>query len=234
MQSEFYTRVLLATTSQNIFLTKKEKLRCQNCSKPIPLGKSFVAESEKHKGVCFNCSPFVGYVMLPAGDAAMTRRSKKYSTLCGVVWAWNQRRKRYERKGQLVEPSAIEKAKIECAKDQEVRVQKNKKAAVVRAQQDRLYIAEFARHVRMKYPYCPENREIIIAQHACQKYSGRVGRTADAKEFDAKMIDLAVIAHIRHIETNYDNEFGKGKRKKEIRSSIRPDIDQILKKWKGL
>lgn len=222
----------MATVSQNIFLTKKEKLKCKLCAKSIPLGKAFVAESEKHKGTCFSCSSFVGYILLPPGDAAMTRRSKKHSSLCGVVLFWNQRRKRYERKGQLVEESAIEKARLECEKDREVRAIKNKKAAEVRAIQDKIYIQVFAEAIRHRYPNCPINREHEIAAHACEKYSGRVGRTANAKQFDAKMIDLAVEAHIRHTETNYDDQFGKGKAKKQIRSEVKVDIKRVLKSWK--
>lgn len=224
--------IKLATVSQNIFITKKEKLKCNSCGKNITVGKSFVAESENHKGTCFNCSPFIGYVMLPPGDAAMTRRSKKHSTLCGVVLAWNQRRKRYERRGQLVEEEAIEKARMDCVADQATRNLKNKKAAVIREQKDLEYIAAFALKIRAEYPNCPKNREYEIAKHACQKYSGRVGRTADAKQFDTKMINLAVEAHIRHAETTYDHEFGKGRVKKEIRAAIRPNIDYIIRKWK--
>ena len=56
----------------------------------------------------------------------------------------------------------------------------------------------------------PHKREFEIAAHACEKHSGRVGRTANAKNFNVEMIDLAVEAHIRHKETNYENEFGKG------------------------
>ncbi len=222
----------MATVSQNIFLTKKEKLRCISCGKKIPLGKSFVAESENHKGTCFSCSPFVGYVLLPPGNVAMTRRSKKHSTLCGVVLAWNQRGKRYERRGQLVEAIAIEKARVECEQDQASRDRKNKKAAIIREQKDREFVVNFAEAIRTQYPNCPVKREFAIAMHACEKHSGRVGRTAKAKEFDAKMIDLAVEAHIRHTETNYDQQFGKGKGKKEIRVEIKSDIHTIMNKWK--
>lgn len=223
----------MATIAQNIFLTKKEKLKCMICGERIPLGKSFVAESENHKGTCFGCSPFGGYVMLPSGNAAMTRRSKKHSTLCGVVLIWNQRRKRYERQGQLVEENAIEKARLECEKDQAIRDEKNKKAAVVREIKDREYKIAFARAIRKRYHNCPVKREYDIAKHACEKYSGRVGRMADAKQFDAKMIDLAVEAHIRHAETDYDSRFGQGKNKKEIRSEIRYDVNHILRQWRG-
>ena len=222
----------MATIAQNIYLTKKEKLKCSTCGAQVPKGKAFVAESENHKGTCFGCSPFVGYIMLPPGDAAMTRRSKKHSTLCGVVLFWNQRRKRYERKGQLVEKCAIEKARLECESDKESRASKNKKAAAIREIQDKAYIIIFAEAIRNRYPNCPKNREHEIAAHACEKYSGRVGRTANAKQFDGKMIDLAVEAHIRHVETNYDNEFGKGKGKKEIRSNIKLDVNRVLRKWR--
>lgn len=222
----------MAITAQNIFLTKKEKLKCTSCGKSIPKGKSFVAESENHRGTCFNCSPFVGYVMLPPGNAAMTRRSKKHSTLCGVVLAWNQRRKRYERRGQLVEELAIEKARLECEKDQEIRDKKNKKAAIIREVKDQEYKMAFAKAIRGRYPNCPIKREYDIAEHACEKHSGRVGRTADAKQFDSKMIDLAVEAHIRHAETDYDTRFGQGKGKKEIRTEVRYDINHVLRQWR--
>ncbi|WP_378187900.1 DUF2293 domain-containing protein [Aquimarina sp. W85] len=223
----------MATESQNIFLTKKEKLTCSNCGKRIPKGNSFVAESENHKGSCFSCSAFVGYTFLPSGDAALTRRSKKLSDRCAVVYEWNARRKRFQRTGQLVQESAIENAKQSCIEDAAIREAKNKKAAVLRAQQDSVYVATFAKKIRARYPSCPQGREVLIAQHACQKYSGRVGRTADAKEFDVKMIDLAVEAHIRHTETNYDDQFGYGKAKRQIRSEVKTDIEQVLRRWKG-
>jgi hypothetical protein len=222
----------LATESQNIYLTKKEKLKCIKCNSPISLGQAFVAETEKSRGTCFACSPFVGYPLLPPGNAALTRRSKKHSTLCGVLLTWNQRRKRFERKGQYVEALAIEKAKIECAADQKVRDSKNEKAAVVRVEQDKVYIENFALAIRKLYPSCPVKREFDIATHACEKHSGRVGRTANAKNFEKHMIDLAVEAHIRHLETNYDDQFGKGKGKKQIRSDIKFDVSRIMMKWR--
>jgi hypothetical protein len=222
----------LATDVQNIFLTKKEKLTCMKCNTAIPKGAYFVAENENYRGTCFQCSPFKSYAFLPPGDAALTRRSKKHSTLCGVVQFWNQRRKRYERKGQFVTKEAIDKARTECEADQIVRAKKNEKAAVIREVKDKEYIQDFALAIRNRYPNCPPNREVLIAKHACEKHSGRVGRTAAAKEFSASMIDLAVEAHIRHTETSYDNEFGKGKLKREIRSELKTDINQILLKWR--
>ena len=219
------------TFTQNIFLTKKETLRCRDCKQPVRLGQAYVAESENHSGTCLSCSPFASLAFLPPGDAAMTRRSKKHSSICGILFAWNRRRKRFERKGQYVEAKAIEIARLECAKDKEKRALKNEKAAVVRAEHDKVYIKEFAIAIRKRYPNCPRNREVEIAKHACEKYSGRVGRTAGAKQFDAKMIDLAVEAHIRHKETNYDSQFKTGKTKRVIRSNVKESIDLILRRW---
>lgn len=222
----------MATLSQNIYLTKREKLTCQKCKKAIAKGNPFVAEKEDYNGLCFACSPFVNYTLLPPGNAALTRRSKKYSELCGVLLFWNQRRRRYERKGQYVEPKAIILAEKECLADEPLRALKNKKAAEERVVQDKIYIQEFGTAIRAYYPKCPPKREFEIATHACEKYSGRVGRTAAAKQFDSTMIERAVEAHIRHAETNYDARFGKGMLKREIRADLGPTIKRILASWK--
>jgi len=44
----------------------------------------------------------------------------------------------------------------------------------------------------------------LIAEHACRKHSGRVGRSTAAKEMDKEAVRLAVAAHVRHHATNYD------------------------------
>lgn len=191
-----------------------------------------MSETEKANGLCFDCSPFKGFAFLPAGDAAMTRRSKKNSALCGAVIEWNQRRKRFERLGQYVEARAIAVARQECLADEGKRAQTNQKASEKREEQNQIYIQNFAKAIRKRYPNCPKDRETAIAVHACAKHSRRVGRTSDAKAFDEKMIDLAVIAHVRHAETNYDDQFGKGKKKREIRQDLKAVIERIVAKWR--
>jgi hypothetical protein len=49
-------------------------------------------------------------IFLPSGDAALTRRAGKYSTLSAVVLQWSRARKRYERQGLLVEEAALQRA----------------------------------------------------------------------------------------------------------------------------
>jgi hypothetical protein len=92
-------------------------------------------------------------------------------------------------------------------------------------------VREFAKRVRALFPKCPGGREHIIAEHACLKYSGRVGRSAEAKSFAEGMIILAVMAHVRHHETNYDSLLAKGRSRGDARAEVRDRVEAILEKW---
>ena len=83
----------------------------------------------------------------------MTRRTKKYSNQCGVLQEWNQRRRRYERKGQYVEASAVIKAQNECEADKEKRALRNLKASIVREKKDQIYIEKFGQVIRAPVSY---------------------------------------------------------------------------------
>jgi hypothetical protein len=72
---------------------------------------------------------------------------------------------------------------------------------------------------------------IAIAEHACLKYSGRVGRTADAKRFDPEAIALAVRAHVRHVPTKYDHLLIAGVERHEARSQVLTKVDAVLESW---
>ena len=64
--------------------------------------------------------------------------------------------------------------------------------------------------IAQQFPGCPEEDTQEIAGHACQQYSGRVGRSAAAKQFDPTTVRLAVIAHMGRIEDILDRwERGK-------------------------
>ena len=148
-------------------------------------------------------------VFLRAGDVALTRRSKN-TRRSGVVLKFSQSRGRYERQGLLVEEAALERAEAECLADNEVRERRNERARERQAELDDEYIKAFAKRVRSLFPHCLAGREHVIAQHACLKYSERVGRSAAAKRLEDEMIRLAVAAHVRHRETNYDSLLAKG------------------------
>ena len=72
-----------------------------------------------------------------------------------------------------------------------------------------------------------------IAAHACRKYSGRVGRSAGAKDFDPQAIVLAVRAHLRHQHTSYDSLLMQGWDRSEARSAIAPALSEAERKWRG-
>jgi len=120
------------------------------------------------------------------------------------VLKWSRARKRYERQGLLVEEHAIEQAEQECLADGEVRARRREREAARRAELDQEFVNSFAACVRQLFPRCLAGRETVIAEHACQKYSGRVGRSAAAKALDEEAAGLAVIAHVQHAETDYD------------------------------
>lgn len=225
-------RIKMSTFNRNVYLTQQLNLSCSKCKRAIKQWDRFVVESENSRGLCFKCSPFTEKEFLPSGDSAMTRRSKKHSRYCGVLLEWNSKRRRFERKGQCVEADAIIKARAECKADADKRKIINTKLAFKREMADKIYVADFAKAIKQRYPSIPKGRELAIAKHACEKYSGRVGRSASAKQFDGDMIDRAVEAHIRHHETSYDSEFGKGKAKRVIRSKIKPVVVKYLSDWR--
>ena len=63
------------------------------------------------------------------------------------------------------------------------------------------------------------------------KYSGRVGRSAVAKTFNENAVRLAVVAHIRHVETPYDKFLMNGWERSEARYEVEEKVDSILSSW---
>ena len=57
--------------------------------------------------LCLVCARLDHLVFLPAGDAGLTRRARRASTLTVVVVRFSRSRQRYERQGLLVEPVAL-------------------------------------------------------------------------------------------------------------------------------
>jgi hypothetical protein len=183
--------------------------------------------------LCLACADLDHLAFLPSGDAALTRRARKHSTLSAVVLKWSRARKRYERQGLLVEEQAIEQAEQECLADSEVRARRREREAARRAELDQEFVSRFAARVRELFPHCPTGRETVIAEHACQKYSGRVGRSAAAKALGEQAVRLAVIAHVRHAETDYDALLAHGFERSEARAQVHEAVAGILAQWEA-
>lgn len=58
-----------------------------------------------------------------------------------------------------------------------------------------------------------------------------MGRSAAAKESDAHTVHLAVMAHIRHAETNYDELLSAMVDRREVRMQVRDAVSEVLDKW---
>ena len=203
---------------------------CGECGEELWKG-SFL-RMEKAKPLCLECADLDHLVFIPRGDAALTRRSRKYSTLSAVVVRFSRSRKRYERQGLLVEPGALDRAQEECLSDEEKRRVAREQAALAREQVDHQYVIQFTESIRSRYPDCPSAEAEAIAKHACEKYSGRVGRSAAAKSFDATAIDLAVKAHVRHTHTEYDRLLSRGWERSEARSAVLDRVAEIIERWR--
>jgi hypothetical protein len=170
------------------------------------------------------CADLDHLIFLPSGNTALTRRARKHSILSAVVLKWNRARKRYERQGLLVEEQALERAEAECLADGEARVRRREREAERRVQLDRKYAERFALRMRELFPGCPTGRERVIAEHACSKYSGRIGRSAAGKSLDEETIRLTVTAHVRHTETLYDELLAGGEERREAREQVKEDV----------
>jgi len=103
---------------------------------------------------------------------------------------------------------------------------------VRRAELDEQYVAEFAKRLGALFPGCPVPERQDIATHACRKYSGRVGRSAAAQEFDPTAIELAVRAHIRHCHTSYDTLLARGGDRTDARATVRDAVDEVFARWR--
>lgn len=202
---------------------------CGGCGEEIPKG-GFL-RMEKEQPLCLGCADLDHLVYLPGGDAALTRRSRKHSTLSAVVVRFSRARKRYERQGLLVELAALELAEQECLNDQEQRARVRERAGVARERADAEYVRAFAEQIRARHPECPAAEADAIARHACQKYSGRVGRSAAARQLDPAAIAMAVAAHVRHRHSEYDKLLAQGWNRGDARQAVAGEVQAVLERW---
>ena len=219
------------TTELTVFISSRDST-CDECREALGT-RAWITLGSGGRAFCLSCADLDHLVFLPSGDAALTRRARKRSTLCAVVLKWSRARRRYERQGLLVEEAALAKAEDECLSDAEARARRRERDAERRAELDRDYVALFAQRVREQFPSAPPEREYEIAEHACQKYSGRVGRSAAAKLLDSEAVRLAVAAHVRHGETDYDARLSSGQERHEARDHVSAQVREILRHWQG-
>jgi very-short-patch-repair endonuclease len=210
-----------------VFIVRRDT-KCAECGEELGSGRWLRIENDKP--LCMTCADLAHLEFLASGNTALTRRATKYSPLRAVVVQWARARKRYERQGILVTREAIDKAEAECVADEEQRARQRERATARREVEDGQFIAEFTDAIRQHFPGCPPDGAATIARHACQKHSGRVGRSPMAKEFDPQAIHLAVAAHVRHEHTNYDELLMKFGDRRAARDAVRQKVEEIIER----
>ena len=213
-----------------VFITRREGA-CAECGEEFFRGQ--MIRVEKNQPLCLDCADLGHLEYLPRGDTALTRRASKHSPLRAVVVEWSRSRKGYERQGILVTPASILRAEKECLADADARERQRERAAARREAVETTYLADVTAAIRAQYPGCPPAETGEIAEWACQKHSGRVGRSAAAKGFDPQALRLAVIAHIRHQHTRYDHLLMQCGDRELARQTVRADIERVLERWES-
>jgi hypothetical protein len=90
----------------------------------------------------------------------------------------------------------------------------------------------FAAAILELLPRCPEDRAHAIAEHAGERGSGRVGRTAAGRSLDAGAVTAAVVASVRHQDTPYDRLLMAGMDRDAARRQVSTAIDMVLAAWR--
>ena len=216
---------------ETVVLVAAGPLPCAECGALQARGD--LVHYEGPAPLCLTCALLDRLQLLPSGGVALTRRAGAHARRKAVVLEWSPRRKRYERRGTLVDSDAIRRARAECDSDAAAREASRARAAVRREADEREYVALFTTAVRRLYPGCPLSEAREVALHACEKHSGRVGRTADAKQLDPEKVRLAVIAHVRHLHTAYDQIISDTRDKRASRATIRGDVTAVLRQWEA-
>jgi hypothetical protein len=60
-----------------------------------------------------------------------------------------------------------------------------------------------------------------------------VGRSAAGRALDETAITLAVVASVRHVDTDYDSLLMAGLPRNLARTRVQPMIDKVLDAWRG-
>lgn len=181
---------------------------------------------------CLACADMDHLVFLASGDAALTRRARKHSSLSAVVVRFSRARSRYERQGVLVEHAALEQAEAECLADEELRARRREREGERRASEDVEFQRKLAAEILELFPGCPAERAQTIAVHTGRRGGGRVGRTAAGRALDRQAVTLAVVAAVRHADTPYDELLMSGVDRDEARWRIQAQVEEILERWR--
>src|SRR5262249_55467089 len=142
---------------------------CTSCS-----GTGDLLIMEGDGPLCLSCAGMDHLVLLPAGNATLSRRARKASQLSAVVVRWSRTRKRYERGGVPAEKAALEQAEEAARAEDDVPFQVRMTAEILRL-----------------FPGCPQERAQAIARQAGRRRGG-----TSATALDDEAVTLAVLTSV--------------------------------------
>lgn len=201
---------------------------CQLCG-----GTGALLRMERPGPVCLSCADLDHLTFLPSGNAALTRRAKTGSALSAVVVRFSRSRKRYERRGLLVEEAALAQAEAQCLTAAEARSRRRQRDAARRAVGDDLLRARIAAQIARLFPGCtPERRQAIVRQATIRASGGHGGPTAAACDLGPPDLERAVAASVRHHDTRYDKLLMAGMDRVQARDQVQPDVTGVLDRWR--
>ena len=181
--------------------------------------------------VCMTCADMDHLVFLPSGDAALTRRAKKNSRLSAVVVRFSRTRKRYERQGLLVEEE-----RSNAPSRSAWRTRSRGRAGATVTQHDAPAPASsFRRGSRSRSASCSRAARASGPRRSPdtrERGSGRMGRTAAGRALGREALELAVLASVRHQDTEYDQLLMSGVDRATARDRVRDQVNAVLDQWR--
>ena len=143
-----------------------------------------------------------------------------------------QPRPRYERQGVLVEEAAIKQAEAECLADEDARARRREREAERRRAGEDEFQRALAREITRPFGLSARARAETIARHTGERGSGRVGRAAGTRALDPGRRSLAVVASVRHRDTDYDDLLMAGVERSDARVRVRAGVERTLERWR--
>ncbi|MHB2008257.1 MAG: DUF2293 domain-containing protein [Acidobacteriaceae bacterium] len=204
--------------------------QCSECGAEMEQSSFLLMEAEQP--LCLACAGFGDLEFLAAGDTALTRRAMKYSERTAVVVRFSRSRKRYERRGVLVESAALDKAARECVEDDDERAAARTRGAERRRKEDSELVIRMSKQVGTLFPGCPAHELAVIAEHTAVRGSGRVGRTESGRNLEERALTVVVKAAVRHNHTEYDSLLAQGMDRATARQEVAGKIEKILAAWR--
>ncbi|ORY03334.1 hypothetical protein BCR34DRAFT_591627 [Clohesyomyces aquaticus] len=161
-----------------------------------------------------------GYAFLPKGNQYKTLHCRRLTREAGkTVYVVEDRKKAV---GIRVPKSIFFRVQSLARETHTTRV-----AATER--RDAALIRQAEAELHTLFPKIPKKEMEVVLKRAFRKHSGRVGRTG--KEPMRKKVQLAVIAHIRHTHTEYDQLLNGGLDRQDGRKATWKKLEQVLREW---